>query len=158
MVFWIKTTFPRMVPLYYEWKSYKTSSKQSFPCCYFLHFVSCETELLNVYKIFGKLPPCGFCVNKYLFCADKGKYINAEYVGICIRKRENAVQVNVSIWVHDFHAVTDCCNRREKSMDRTKQWLMRGQPVQQHETELDSEKNSHVTTEAKDGKQTILIT
>lgn len=64
MAFWIKDTFPRMVPLNYEWKSYKTSSKQSFPCCYLLHSVSRETELVNVYKIFGKLPPCGFCVNK----------------------------------------------------------------------------------------------
>lgn len=97
IAFWIKAICPRTEPLPYKWKSYKTGSKQSFPCCYFLHSVSCETELVSIHKIFGRLPPCGFCINKYLLCADNGKYINAEYVGICISQRENVVQVDVSI-------------------------------------------------------------
>lgn len=45
------------------------------------------------------------------------------------------------------------------AMEGKKAWVgpNRGQPVQEHETELDTEKKRHVTTKGEDGKQTIVM-
>lgn len=63
-------------------------------------------------------------------------------------KGECCANTEVRIWVHDFCAVTECCNRVEESMGRTKWQTTRGQAAHQHETELDTKEKRHVNTEA----------